>query len=49
MKPYLEINEEECQTLKDMYPKDELKEKLYRFMYDISTTISNRKILRGRL
>ena len=28
MKPYLEINEEEWQTLKDMYPKDELKEKL---------------------
>ena len=28
MKPYLEINEEEWQNIKDMYTKDEVKEKL---------------------
>ena len=28
MKPYLEINEEQWETIKDMYPKDEVKEKL---------------------
>ena len=28
MTPYLEINEEQWETIKDMYPKDEVKEKL---------------------
>jgi len=28
MEPYLEINEEQWETIKDMYPKDEVKEKL---------------------